>query len=112
MSEVQDSENFHKDWEAVGGFMFLSMHEVAIELGGEELAERISLEATSDAPLPNPDALRMLEKLHPGAAEQVMTRSEEIQKETHERELADLRKPSLRKYGKAITEGVASLTFK
>jgi hypothetical protein len=38
-----------------------------------------------------------------------MTRSSEIQAETREREMKELRKPSMRKYGKALLEGFASL---
>src|SRR5436305_2106242 len=91
----QISQAIRNDWETVGGHIDAAMQEVAIELGGEELADRIALEAVSDEPLPNPDALKMLEELFPGSAERVMTRMGEIQKETHARELAELRKPSL-----------------
>ena len=107
----EDLGALQKDWEAVGNYLSAAMQEIATELGGGELSERITLAAVSRAPLPNPDALIMLEELHPGSAGRVINRSEEIQRETRERELIELRKPSFRNYGKAILGGFASLNI-
>ena len=100
-----------KDWDAVGSFISASLQEIATELGGEELAESISLAAVSDDALPNPSALKMLEDIHPGSAEMVITRSVDIQRETHQRELAESRMPRIKQYGKAVLRGITSINF-
>ena len=107
----QDFMGLQQDWEAVGGYLSAAMQDVALELGGEELANKVALVGSSDGVLPNPDALKMLEDLSPGSAEFVMTRMAEIQQDTHQRELDEIRKPSLRKYGKAILDGFASFNI-
>ncbi|HET8992080.1 MAG TPA: hypothetical protein VFN31_03555 [Candidatus Saccharimonadales bacterium] len=104
-------QTIHNDWEEVGGHLSVAMQEVSLELGGEELAERIAIEVATNQVLPNPNALKLLEELYPGSAEKVMTLSEEIQKITQERELAELKQPSLRKYGGALLRGLTSITF-
>lgn len=109
--QEQIEGSLQQSWQAVGGYLSTAMQEVALELGGEDLAERIAAAAASDEALPNPDALSLLEELHPGSAELVLSRSEEIQQDTHQRELDAIRKPSLRKYGKAILDGLASFTI-
>ncbi len=98
-------------WEAVGGHLSAAMQEVAVDLGGEDLASKVALVGASDSVLPNPDALKMLEDLSPGSAERVMTKMAEIQQDTHQHELDEIRKPSLRKYGKAILGGFASFNI-
>jgi hypothetical protein len=108
MSEVLGIE---QDWQEVGGYLSAAMQEVALELGGEKLAESVALAGMSDDVLPNPDVLKMLEDLRSGSAERVMTRMSEIQQETHQREVAEMRKLSLRKYGKAVLDGFASLNI-
>lgn len=87
------------------------MHEVATDLGGEELADRVAQEAASDGLLPNANGLKLLEDLHPGSTDLVITRMSEIRHETNQRELAESRKPSIRKYGKALMDGFASFSI-
>jgi hypothetical protein len=111
LGREQDFKGFQQDWEAVGGYLSSALHEVATDLGGEELASRVALAATSDEVLPNPPALKMLEDIHPGSAKLVLTRTQEIQQETHQRELNASNKPNLRKYGRAILEGFASFNI-
>ena len=105
----QDMQALRRDWERVGSYLSTAMNDVATELGGEALATRVNEAAVSDEVLPNPAALKLLESLYPGSAEQVMTRSEAIQQESYERERAALKKPSLRQYGHAMLEGYASM---
>jgi len=107
----QVSQGTLSNWKAVGDYIFIAMQEVATELGGDELSERIALESISDDALPNPAALKTLEMLSPGSADRVITRAGEVQKQDHERELAELRKPSLRKYGRALLNGAASINL-
>jgi hypothetical protein len=107
----QDAHSVRADWEAVGGYLTAAMQDVATDLGGEEFAGHIANLAASDEVLPNPAALEMLEASFPGSAEQVLARSSEIQHETHRRELAAIQKPRVRKYGRAILEGFASLNI-
>jgi uncharacterized membrane protein len=102
------NNDINRDWEAVGCYFATAMQEVSTELGGEELAARVSIAAISDEVLPNPGALKILEDIRPGSVERVMTRVEEMQKEIHARELSEIRKLSLRKYGKAILNGFNS----
>lgn len=100
-----------RDWQAVGGYLAAAMREIAADLGGEEFATQITDLAISDDVLPNPAALKMLEDSFPGSAERVLIRSSEIQRETHQQELAALRKPNLRRNGRVILEGFASLNI-
>jgi len=109
MEQVGRSES--RDWEAVGGYISDAMQEVAGDLGGEQLAAYIAELAVSDDLLPNPTALKYLEDSFPGSAEIVLVRSSEIQQENHERELATMQKPSVRKYGRAIIEGFMSFNI-
>jgi len=104
----QDFTGLQQDQEAVGGYLSTAMQEVAMNLGGEELAGKVAIAAVSDEVFPNPAALRLLEDSQPGSAELVMSKTQEIQQETHQREINALRKPTLRKYGRAILEGFAS----
>ncbi|MDB5171179.1 MAG: hypothetical protein JWO35_873 [Candidatus Saccharibacteria bacterium] len=107
----QEFAGLQQDWEAVGGYLSTAMQEVALGLGGEDLASKVALVGASDSALPNPGALKMLEDLSPGSAEFVMTRMTKIQQETHQRKVAEMRKPSLRKYGKAVLDGFASFNI-
>lgn len=100
-----------QDWKAIGGYLTVAMQEVALELGGEELASKVALVGTSDSVLPNPNALKLLEDLRPGSAEIVLTRMAEIQQDTNYHELDEICKSSLRKYGKAVLDGFASFNI-
>ena len=77
------AEGPNSDWSAVGHYILSAIREVSSELGGDELAARVILVAQTDEILPNPAALELLEELYPGSAEQVMTRSIEIQERAH-----------------------------
>jgi hypothetical protein len=63
------------------------MQEVVTELGGEEFDNTVTLASASDYVLPNPAAYALLENSYPGSAERAFARAEEMQRETHEREL-------------------------
>jgi uncharacterized membrane protein len=110
-NRAQDLHAVRGDWETVGDYLSTAIQEVATELGNEEFASGIAALAVSDEVLPNPDALKLLEDTYPGSAERVMARMSEIQRETHQRELAEVRKPRIREYGRATLEGFASLNI-
>lgn len=101
----RDEKVLRDDWEKVGNFISMALHDVAVELGGEGLAERVGEAAFSSGVLPNPTALKMLEELHPGSADQVLTRASKLQSETHQKESAKFRKSKIRTYGKALIDG-------
>jgi hypothetical protein len=107
----QDMQAIRGDWQAVGDYLSEAMHAVAIDSGGEEFATKVSDLAATGELLPNPDALKILEETYPGSAEIVMARMAEIQQEVHKRELAELRKPSIRRYGEAILKGFEGLNI-
>ena len=111
LGREQDFKMLQQGWKAVGGDLLAAMQEIALEVGGDELAKDVILAGTSDSALPNPVALRILEDLSPGSAERVMIRSSEIQQEAHQRKVAEIRKPSLRKYGKGILDGFSSFSI-
>jgi hypothetical protein len=111
-SHDQDRDNLAGDWQKVGEFFFAALGEVATDLGGQDFATTITERASRpDTTWPDPTALKALDDAYPGSAEQVMARTEAIQKETHARELAALDTPSLRRYGQAILQGFASLNL-
>lgn len=110
-SRNQDSSNFQKDWQAVSRFLVRAMEEVALELGGEEMAKEIRLVVASDGVLPNPDGLKLLEDLLPGSAERVLVRASEIQHEDYQHQLERARESYLREYGKAILKGFTSFNI-
>ena len=105
----QDFSALHRDWEKVGGYMLAALQDVAMNLGGEELVAQVNENAATNKVLPDLKALQLLEGLHPGSAEQVITRMSGIQDEAHEREITELRRPNARKYGKALLDGFTSL---
>lgn len=111
LGKVQEITGLQQDWEVVGGYLSVAMQDVALGLGGEELARKVALAGASESALPNPDALMMLEDLSPGSAERIVIRMAEIQRDTHQRELDEIRKSNLRKYGKAILRGFASFNI-
>jgi hypothetical protein len=112
LGREQNSQSVLESWEAVGGYVRSAMQEVATDLGGEELLEHVTAVLASDSTfIPNPDVLTMLEGHTPGSSKRVMMRSSEIQQETHRLEIAKLKKPSIRKYGKAIIQGFASFNL-
>jgi hypothetical protein len=87
----QDAERLREDGERVGGYLSAALKEIATFLGGEEFAAKITdIARIAGTTWPNPDALRVLNELYPGSAEQVMSRAEVIQQEIHEHELADI----------------------
>lgn len=110
-ARAQDFEGLRQDWEAVGGYMSAAIQDVALELGGEELAGKVALAAVSDGVLPNPDALKLLKDLHPESPELVRVRTGQIQEEAHQRKLDELPKATPRSYGKTILNALTSFDF-
>ena len=87
----------------VGDFIYLAMMEIAEEIGGEALVERVSdIAMVAEGTLPNPEALSVLEEAKPGAAKEVMDRAECIQIKTQESELRALNAASQIKRGRAL----------
>lgn len=107
----QGLQNIQGDWEAVGRYITTAMQEVALGIGGEELADRVALAAVSDDVFPDVAALRILEDLQPGSVELVLTRASEIQDEAHQREIAALHSQRPRRYGRTLLEGLTSFNI-
>ena len=111
MVNEQDRMILRQDWEAVGQHLTASLHEVALELGGEDLARQVAEAGGTDTILPNPIALLMLEETNPGSIEDILSRAEEIQRAAQERELKDARKFSFKKLGNAMLDGFGHLNI-
>jgi hypothetical protein len=88
-----------------GGYIFKAMLEVADELGAKELRASVSDKAIDPRLLfPRVEAFALLETTHPGSAELVMSRTEEIV----DKALAEGKsKISLLADGKTILGGIA-----
>ncbi len=104
-----DASVLRSDWQAVGGYLLLALHEVANDLGGKELAKKIGDIAVSGDILPNPEALKTLEEIQEGTAKRVFARSSEIQRAAHQRDLAEIskRKDNSKKYGRNVIKSYA-----
>ncbi|HTE57255.1 MAG TPA: hypothetical protein VK694_00775 [Verrucomicrobiae bacterium] len=107
----ENKYGWQPDWGVVGENMHTALQEVAAELGGPELAQAIAEAADSDGLLPQASALKLLDDRHPGSADMVMHRTSEIGQERHEREIAAINKPSIRKFGRAILDGFGTFNL-
>lgn len=103
---IQDEAALTRDWEAVGSYLRQAMEEAATEIGNE--AERHVLERMGEDILPDPAVLIYLERRQPGIADWIIARSAEIQRETHQRELAEAN--NLRRKVKAFGKRMLWLT--
>jgi hypothetical protein len=99
---ASDMDALRRDQEAVDKFLNAAVDEVAHDIGGEGLAERISCIAASDRLLPYTDALQALEDTQIGAAELVIKRALVIQQDSHKRERARIEKLALRNSGSVV----------
>lgn len=81
------------DWAQTGANLYQAMMEKAEELGGEDLREEIQRVAwrNNQGPLPDANALIMLNVVHAEAAQEVMVRAEEIAQQIREKEIRDSR---------------------
>jgi len=71
----QDAARLREDRERVGGYLSSALKEIATSLGGEEFAAKIAdIARVTNSAWPDPNALKLLEELYPGSAEQVMSR--------------------------------------
>lgn len=100
-----EEQALHRDWEAVGSYLRQAMEEAA-EGVGSDAAEHV-LETMGEGVLPDAEALIYLERLEPGIAEWIIVRSSEIQRETHDRELAEV--TSLKHRAKSLAGGILRL---
>ena len=71
------------DWEAVGDYLMTALLMTAEALGGQALVDKIAHYAPGEGPLPDPEALFVLERLYPGSAARVMDYAEELQQIDH-----------------------------
>jgi hypothetical protein len=83
-----EDDGLRQDQKRISGFFRLAIGQVAGTLGGEELVAQLDgLDEAPDSPWPV-NALRLLESIRPGAAEEAFALAEVIQGETHAAELA------------------------
>jgi hypothetical protein len=99
-----EAQAIEQSWQAVGGYLTEAILETAESIGDPELIERVAKTAASADVLPDPAALLLLESVQAGAAELVITRAAEIQKQAHELELAGVN--SFRHKAKALGRGL------
>ena len=102
---LNNRQGIEQHLEAVNGYLLSALQTVAIELGDEDLAKKVTLDEASDSSLPYTDSLKILASLDSDSTSFVLVRMAEIQQEAHDRELKEIRRPFLRKYGKAILDG-------
>ena len=104
--DYYDTEQLFK---SIGRHIHTSLREIATHVGGEEFAAEVSLAAESGDTSPYLASLQLLKERFPGAEEFVMDRAIQIQSKEHERELAELRKPTARKFGRSLLIGFVSI---
>ena len=91
---LSTAEAFARDWGAVADFQRKALLEVATELGGTALRAEFenTLAATPGLWSGLATCMNRLDESFPGSALQVMKRSMEIQRQTHEQEVAVFRR--------------------
>lgn len=99
------------DWIVTGGFIASATQEMAMELGGQELAEKIGNSIVPETGIPDPSIFEVLEGMRPGSISLILSRAEEIQAQTHRRERHELRKQLRRDSRRAILKGIAFISL-
>ncbi len=89
--EKEPLNELQQDWAAVGADLLQAIHQISEEIGDADLTERVKSAAYNENDiLPHPLAIFLLENHTPGAAERVMTRTEEIGEARHKAEMQEL----------------------
>ena len=88
---VSPTEAIERDWQAVSDYLARAIIEVAESLDDEDLLDRVSVILEHGGILPDLEALMLIKTVSPQSVELVMQRAAEIQLETHQRQLAEVR---------------------
>lgn len=83
-----DSASYRSDWEAIGGDMRQALGEVAMQIGGDDLAYRVNRIASRDPVFPDGSAIIPLQRIDQNARKYVSERFHEIGAERREAEQA------------------------
>lgn len=96
----------------LAGYLSQALHEVALDIGGENLAAAIKDKSSRpDTPWPDPAALTYLEATQPGSAGRVFTQAEHIQAERLQRERAETRKCGALSYFDGLLAGLGTFSI-